>query len=152
MYDLYSRFLDPDPTVKSKMFFNVTLVDDDPLYLEQMKDFLHSMKIEDIECFTSGEEFLAAVKPGEKRLIVCDLDFGSSGQMNGSDVLDEVRKRNLKMPVIMLSAQDKITIAIETLMKGALDYFFKGNENTFTSVLTAILKINEIQRISEEKK
>jgi len=66
--------------------------------------------------------------------------------------LDEIRKRNLGMPVIMLSSHDKLTLAIETLMKGALDYFFKGTENTFTSVFTSILKINEIQRLSEEKK
>ena len=151
MHLLYYRILDPDPEVKYKLYFTVTLVDDDPLYLEQMKDFLQSMKIEDIECFRTGEEFLAAVKEGEKRLIVCDFDFGSPNLMNGNDVLDEIRKRNLQMPVIMLSAQDKLTTAIETLMKGALDYFFKGTQNTFTSVFTSILKINEIQRMMEEK-
>jgi len=151
MYDVYSRFLDPDPGKKYELFFTVTLLDDDPLYLEQMKDFLQSMKIDRIECFRSGEEFFAAMKEDDKRLIVCDLDFGP-GFMNGNAFLDEIRNRKLKMPVIMLSAQDKITTAIETLMKGALDYFFKGNENTFTSVLTSILKINEIQRITEEKK
>jgi len=152
MYDLYSRFLDPNLEKKIPLFFTVTLLDDDLLYLEQMKDFLQSMKIDNIECFTSGEAFLAAVKESDKRLIVCDLDFGSGGPMNGIDILDEIRKRNLKMPVIMLSGTDKITTAIETLMKGALDYFFKGNQNTFTSVLTSILKINEIQRLEEEKK
>jgi len=152
MYELYHRTLNTTPDAKNELLFTVTLVDDDPLYLEQMKDFLHSMKIEHIDCFRSGEEFLASVKPGEKRLVVCDLDFGSSSAMNGNDVLDEIRKRNLGMPVIMLSSHDKLTLAIETLMKGALDYFFKGTENTFTSVFTSILKINEIQRLSEEKK
>ena len=152
MLELYHRILNPESKVKQDLLFIVTLVDDDPLYIEQMKDYLESMKINRIECFKSGEEFLAAVKEGDKRLVVCDFDFGSPQLMNGFDVLDEMRKRNLKMPVIMLSAQDKIAIAVQTLMKGAADYFFKGMENTFTSVLTSILKINELQRLKKNEK
>ena len=152
MYELYHLILNPDSDEKQELLFTVTLVDDDPLYLEQMKDYLESMKIHRIECFASGEEFLAAVKDSDKRLIVCDFDFGSPKLMNGFGVLDEIRKRDLHFPVIMLSAQDKLSIAVETLMKGAVDYFFKGMENTFTSVLTSIMKINELQRLKKNEK
>ena len=150
MQEMYHRIMNLEPGQNLELLFTVTLVDDDPLYLEQMQDFLHSMNINQIDCFKSGEEFLSAVKEGDKRLVVCDFDFGSPKLMNGNDVLDEIRKRNLKMPVIILSGNDKITLAIETLMKGALDYFFKGTENTFTSVLTSILKINEIERLKKK--
>ena len=150
MQEMYHRIMNLEPGQNLELLFTVTLVDDDPLYLEQMQDFLHSMNINQIDCFKSGEEFLSAVKEGDKRLEVCDFDFGSPKLMNGNDVLDEIRKRNLKMPVIILSGNDKITLAIETLMKGALDYFFKGTENTFTSVLTSILKINEIERLKKK--
>lgn len=150
MQEMYHRIMNLEPGQNLELLFTVTLVDDDPLYLEQMQDFLHSMNIHQIDCFKSGEEFLSAVKEGDKRLVVCDFDFGSPKLMNGNDVLDEIRKRNLKMPVIILSGNDKITLAIETLMKGALDYFFKGTENTFTSVLTSILKINEIERLKKK--
>ena len=152
MYELYHLILNPKTDEKQDLLFTVTLVDDDPLYLEQMKDYLESMKIHQIECFKTGEAFLAAVKEGDKRLLVCDFDFGSPDLMNGFEVLDEMRKRNLKIPTIMLSAQDKLSIAVETLMKGATDYFFKGMENTFTSVLTAILKMNELQRLKKNEK
>lgn len=149
MQEMYHRIVNLKQGDKIELLFTVTLVDDDPLYLEQMQDFLHSMNISRIECFKSGEEFLSAVKEGDNRLVVCDFDFGINA-MNGNDVLDEMRKRNFKMPVIILSGNDKLTLAIETLMKGALDYFFKGTENTFTSVLTSILKINEIQRLKKK--
>jgi len=152
MYELYHLVMNAESGEKPELLFTVTLVDDDPLFLEQMKDFLESMKIKDIECYKSGEEFLAAVNEKDKRLIVCDFDFGSPERMNGFAVLDEIRKRNLKMPVIMLSAQDKITVAMETLMRGAADYFFKASENAFTSVLTSILKINEVQRLKKTEK
>ncbi len=152
MYELYHLVLDSDSEEKQELMFTVTLVDDDPLYLEQMKDYLESMKITPIECYTSGEAFLAVAKPNDKRLVVCDFDFGSSDRMNGFAVLDEMRKRDLRIPVIMLSAQDKMAVALETLMKGATDYFFKGNENTYTSVLTSILKINELQRLKKNER
>jgi two-component system response regulator AtoC len=152
MYELYHLVLDPDSDQTQELMFTVTLVDDDPLYLEQMKDYLQSMKINQIECFNSGEAFLAAVRKNDKRLVVCDFDFGLAGKMNGYDVLDEIRKRELNIPVIMLSAQDKIAVAVQTLMKGATDYFFKGMENTFTSVLTSILKMNELQRLKKNEK
>jgi two-component system response regulator AtoC len=152
MYELYHLVMNAEADEKHELMFTVTLVDDDPLFLEQMKDFLLSMKITQIESFLSGEEFLAALKENDKRLIVCDFDFGSPQRMNGFAVLDEIRKRELKMPVIMLSAQDKITVAMETLMRGAADYFFKASENAFTSVFTSILKLNEVERLKKTER
>jgi DNA-binding NtrC family response regulator len=152
MYELYHLVMNAEADEKHGLMFTVTLVDDDPLFLEQMKDFLLSMKITQIESFLSGEEFLAALKENDKRLIVCDFDFGSPQRMNGFAVLDEIRKRELKMPVIMLSAQDKITVAMETLMRGAADYFFKASENAFTSVFTSILKLNEVERLKKTER
>jgi len=105
------------------------------------------MKIRNIETFETGEEFLAKMKPDDKRLIVCDFDFGAPNRMNGLQVLEEVRKRNPDMPLIMLSAQDKLSLALETLRKGAMDYFIKGTESTFTSVFASIMKINEVARL-----
>jgi hypothetical protein len=33
-----------------------------------------------------------------------------------------------------------------------MDYFIKGTENAFTSVLTSIIKINELQRLKKNEK
>jgi DNA-binding NtrC family response regulator len=72
--------------------------------------------------------------------------------MNGLQVLDEIKKKNAKTPVIILSAQDKIAVAFDCLKRGAVDYFMKGTESTFTTVLTSILKINELQRLRKNEK
>jgi two-component system, NtrC family, response regulator AtoC len=152
MYDLYYFALSADPGEKQSLMFTVTLVDDDPLIRETMKDYLTSMKITDIETYASGEEFLAAMKPSDKRFVVCDFDFGSQQKMNGMQVLEEIKKRSPEMPVIILSAQDKMSIALEVLRKGAIDYFIKGSESTFTTVLTSILKMNELLRMKKVQK
>src|SRR6185369_4246264 len=79
-------------------------------------------------------------------------DFGSAERMNGLQVLQEIKKKNAEMPVIMLSAQDNMAVALQTLRAGAVDYFIKGTENTFTSVLTSMMKINELQRLKKNEK
>ena len=49
MYELYHLVMNAEADDKPELMFTVTLVDDDPLFLEQMKDFLLSMKITQIE-------------------------------------------------------------------------------------------------------
>lgn len=152
MYDFYYFALLPENGDKRALEFTITLVDDDALFIETLKDYLTSMNIAGIECYSSGEEFLSVLKPGDRRFVVCDFDFGGNGRMNGLQVLEEIKRRDPKMPVVILSAQDKLSIALDTLQKGAIDYFVKGNESTFTTVLTSILKTNEIFRLKKDRK
>jgi DNA-binding NtrC family response regulator len=152
MYDFYYFALLPEKADKSSLGFTVTLVDDEPLFMETMKDYLASMNIRDIECYSSGEEFLAALKKGDKRFIICDFDFGSEKRMNGGEVLQAVKKVDPSLPFLMLSAQDKLAVALDMLKKGALDYVIKGNESSYATVLTSLLKTNEIYRLKKDKK
>src|ERR1043166_5280836 len=149
MYELYYLALDSQTDTDIKLIFTITLVDDDPFFIEALRDHLYTMKIRNVETFSTGEDFLAALKPDDKRLVVCDFDFGSAQRMNGMQVLEEIKRRDPNVPVIMLSAQDKLTIALETLRKGAVDYFVKGTETTLTSVFASIMKVNEVARLKK---
>ena len=122
------------------------------MFLETIKDYLYSVNITQVETFSSGEAFLASFQPKDSRFIVCDFDFGTSGSLNGLQVLEEIRRRDNTTPVVILSSQDKLDIALKTLRSGALDYFIKGNESTFTTVMTSILKTNEIFKLKKDKK
>jgi len=152
LYDFYYFALLPEKAEKRQLEFTVTLVDDEPLFQETMKDYLTSMNITDIECYSSGEDFLASLKKGDRRFVVCDYDFGSEKRMNGGQVLEAVKKTDTALPILILSAQDKLSVALEMLKKGALDYVIKGNETSFATVLTSILKTNEIFRLKKDKK
>jgi DNA-binding NtrC family response regulator len=152
MEDIYFLAFNASADEQKNLLFTVTLVDDDPLFRETLKDYLASMNVKKIDTFSSGEEFLSALRPGDKRLIVLDFDFGTNTKMNGLQVLEEIKKRNPDLPVILLSSQDSMTVALETLRKGATDYFIKGMESTFTTVLTSILKVNELLRLKKVQK
>lgn len=152
MYDFYYFALSTESEKQKQLEFTVTLVDDDPLFREALQDYLVSMNIRQIEIFSSGEEFLSKTKATDQRFVVSDFDFGTAGKLNGGQLLEEIRKRSPQMPVVILSAQDNLAVALETLRKGAIDYFIKGNQSTFTTVMTSILKTNEIFRLKKDKR
>lgn len=152
MYDLkFLYHLTGDPS-KETTRLTITLVDDDPFFIETLKDYLGSKNIKRIETFLTPEAFLPLLKPGDHRIVVLDYDFGDKSTMNGLSVLDAIRKIDPNIPVIMLSAQDDIEVAIDTLERGAVDYILKGLQSTFTSVLATVLKIGELQKAEDSKR
>jgi len=111
---------------------SVYLVDDDIMFLKSLEHhLLHKLKsYVQIKSFPTGEEFL--VHLNEKPDIVV-LDYvldGTDAGMNGIDVLRLIKERSAQTTVIMLSGQDQLEVAIETIKHGAYDYVVK-NENAF---------------------
>jgi two-component system, OmpR family, response regulator len=67
--------------------------------------------------------------------------------MNGLEILQEIKKRKPKVEVVMLSSQDKIDVALNTMKYGAFDYVIKG-ETAFhraENALHNILQRNALQ-------
>jgi two-component system OmpR family response regulator len=111
---------------------SVYLVDDDIMFLKSLEHhLLHRLKsFVQIKSFPTGEEFINSL--GEKPDIVI-LDYvlgGTNENMNGMDILRKVRESSPGTEVIMLSAQDQLEVAIQTIKHGAYDYVVK-NENAF---------------------
>ncbi len=75
----------------------------------------------DVEVFTNGEDVLRRI--GAKPDLIL-LDIMLPG-MNGIDILKRVKQIDENLPVIILSAQGSIEVAVEALKFGAFDYFSK---------------------------
>lgn len=103
------------------------LVDDDAVFLKSLEiDFMSSLFFE-IHCFSSGEDCLAAMD-GQPDIVVLDymLDGINPIAMNGIQTLDGIKKINKDIPVIMLSGQDKIDVAVNCMHHKAYDYVVKS--------------------------
>lgn len=74
-----------------------------------------------LRLFTSGEECLAAL---DERPDLIILDIMMPG-ISGIDTLREIKRREPNLPVIILSSQVRIEVAVETIKLGALDYLPK---------------------------
>ena len=75
----------------------------------------------DIEVFNNGEDVLRRLN-AKPDLILLDIMLPG---MNGIDILKRVKQFDENLPVIILSAQGSIEVAVEALKFGAFDYFPK---------------------------
>ena len=131
---------------KIKLF----LVDDDAVFLKSLEiEFLHHGDF-DIETFETGELCLASL-PHKPDVVILDflLDGIVKNAMNGIETLDKIKEFNAEIPVIMLSAQDKIDVAISCMHHKAFDYVVKS-ETAFVRLKKAIETIFKYQKIEKE--
>lgn len=130
---------------KIKLF----LVDDDAVFLKSLEiQFLNHADFE-IETFATGELCLANIS---KKPDVVILDFHLNGiskkAINGLQTLDEIKKINADIPVIILSSQDKIDVAVQCIHHNAFDYVVKS-ETAFVrlqKIITSIFQLNQIKK------
>lgn len=74
-----------------------------------------------VEVYENGEQVLKHLSLNPD-LILLDIMLPD---IDGIEILKRIRKENEHLPVIMLSAQGRIEIAVEALRQGAFDYFPK---------------------------
>src|SRR5690349_19855840 len=107
---------------KLKLF----LVDDDALFLKSLEiEFLQHSDFT-VETFSSGEQCLAHLD-NKPDVIILDYNLNSINKkaMNGIETLDKMKATNPNIPVVMLSSQDKIDVAISCMHHRAFDYVVK---------------------------
>lgn len=122
----------------------IAIVDDDPSFSFMLKDYLLSAAELKADLFSNGEEFLKEYHSKDERKIILDYDFGKGP--DGLTVLQKIKSQNPMAVVIMVSSLDNLEKAIETIRKGATDYFLKTNKTVFANVLCSLLKIFEMER------
>jgi two-component system, OmpR family, response regulator len=131
---------------KLKLF----LVDDDVLFLKSLEiDFMHDSEFI-IETFVSGELCVASISH-QPDVIILDylLDGTDKSAMNGIQTLDKIKALHPEIPVIMLSAQDSIEVAVNCMHHKAFDYVVKS-ETAFIRLQKSISSIFHIQKIEKK--
>jgi DNA-binding NtrC family response regulator len=128
----------------------IFLVDDDALFLKSLEiDFLDNADFL-IETYPTGELCIANLSNNPDVVI---LDYQLDGivvnAMNGLETLDKVKEFNPEIPVIMLSSQDKIEVAINCMHHKAFDYVVKS-ETAFVRLQKIITSIFQYQKMQKE--
>ena len=131
---------------KIKLF----LVDDDALFLQLSKIELLEHADFEIQTYSTGELCLEHLddKPD---VIILDyhLDGINKDAMNGLETLDKIKSYNSDIPVIMLSSQDKIEVAVNCMHHRAYDYVVKS-ETAFFRLQKTITNIFSYKKMEKE--
>lgn len=122
----------------------IAIVDDDLSFGFMLKEYLYSQAELDAEQFYSGEDFLKQYKSKDDRKIILDYDFGNG--LDGLMVLQKIKSINPTAFVIMVSSKDDLETALETIRKGAVDYFLKSNKTVFANIHCSLMKILEMEK------
>ena len=129
---------------KKRLIF---LVDDEPIQNEMLKDYLSERFLYDIRIFDNGEDALQNMHLSPE-IMVLDYYLSSSrpGAKNGVEILKEVKDRYPDTQVLMLSGQDKIEVAVDSIKYGAYDYVVKG-ETAFSRMENAMNNVSELHKM-----
>ena len=130
----------------------IFLVDDDVLFLKSLEiEFKLNTKFI-IETYSSGEKCIKHLSDHPDIII---LDFQLNGiddlAINGLETLIKIKEVDANMPVIMLSGQDKIEVAIKCMHNKAFDYVVKS-ETSFMRLKKIIDTISQIKKMESELK
>lgn len=136
--------------MKNEKEIKLFLVDDDALFLKSLEiAFLHQADF-DIETFDSGEQCLENLSHQPDVII---LDYQLNGidknAINGIKTLDKIKEFNPNVPVIMLSSQDRIEVAVNCMHHKAFDYVVKS-ETAFVRLQKIINTIFRYQKMEKE--
>ena len=116
----------------------IYLVEDDLFFGEKLRHHLKLNIDYEVHLFQTGKECLMNLY--QKPDIIC-LDFGLP-DMPGNILLKKIREINNQIPLIIISGQEDIEVAVNFLKAGAKDYIVK-NEHTKDILWNSILKIRE---------
>ena len=135
--------------MQSENNIKLFLVDDDALFLKSLEiEFMQHADFT-IETFVTGELCMEHLSSNPDVII---LDYHLDGidkyAMNGMETLDKIKAFNPDIPVVMLSSQDKIDVAINCMHHRAFDYVVKS-ETAFVrlqKIITTVFRYKKMEK------
>jgi DNA-binding NtrC family response regulator len=95
----------------------VLIVDDEPLILEVLSE--HFKTEFEVETAINGADALGAILRRRPDVVLLDINMP---RMNGVEVLKDIKQIDESIAVIMVTANEQVTLAAEALKSGAFGY------------------------------
>lgn len=108
------------------MSFRIFIVDDDPEYSALLQFQLRKIENAEISTFSKGEDVIDSLSK-DPHLILLDLVMPGQG---GLETLRQIKLTTPKLPIVVVSSQTVVSVALEALKLGAYDYVTKGHDDT----------------------
>ncbi len=129
----------------------ILIIDDDKLNLKVIKEILLKVGYKILEA-DSGRAGILLVNSEHPDLVITDFQMP---EMNGLDVLYEIRKINLGIPVIILTGFGDVVLTIKSIQLGAFDFLEKPIDpvqlrSTVQSALNAVKVSNSLSEVLQD--
>jgi DNA-binding NtrC family response regulator len=144
------RFLEPiakTMNMEQAKNFKIFLVDDDAFNLNLTQHHLHELGYTNVSIFKNGTDCLNHLT--EKPQIIF-LDHHME-DICGFEVLKKIKRFDANIFVVMLSGQESMETAVDSLKFGAFDYIIKG-DNAFNRITNVMQRITVVQEALDKAK
>ncbi len=125
----------------------IHVIDDEPQVRDAIRDVLisHGHPVAD---FASAEAFLAAYRPGAAGALLVDAHLPG---LSGVGLLDALRARGDHVPVVMITGDGDIGLAVAAMRAGACEFIEKpvGHAALLASIARATAQSRDIRRHDE---
>jgi DNA-binding NtrC family response regulator len=130
----------------------ILIVDDEPDMLKLLSMILREKTPYEVTTTNNPVEAVELAKTGDFDLVITDLKMPG---LDGLQLLEEVKKKDEDIPVIIITAYGTIDAATEAIEKGGFDFItkpFKKEQILFTiEKAMKWLKVQRENRILREK-
>jgi FixJ family two-component response regulator len=117
----------------------VAVVDDDESVRESLPDLLKELGFA-VQAFSSAGEFLASDYLNKTDCLI--LDVAMPG-MTGPGLQQELKRRQLEIPIIFITAHREENVRPELLEAGAVECLYKPfSESALLKALNSALRVN----------
>ena len=99
----------------------VLIVEDAPSLAETYAEYLKTENCT-VQIVTTGAAAVAQLETSPPELLVLDVNLPD---VNGIDLLRDIRKRELPVDVIIITGQASVRLAVDAMREGALDFLTK---------------------------
>ncbi len=110
----------------------ILIVEDEQVCLDTLRHVFTSHKFVVIPC-TTAEQALRFLASSEVDAVLTDIKLPG---MSGIQLLQQIRKKNSSLPVVIVTGFASLASAVEALKLGAHDYIMKPIQDTRKLVLT----------------
>lgn len=124
----------------------ILLVDDEKNILSTLS---RALRVEDFEVDVAGSAEIALEKAKAKAYDAFLFDVNMPG-MSGLELIDAMRANKIEAPILVMSGQGSIDVAVEATRRGAHDFLEKpiGTDRLLVSLEKAL----EFQKVTDENK
>lgn len=128
---------------------NLLIVDDEPILLKNLKINLEDYA-DNIFTASNGLDALEVFKREKIHCIICDINMP---QMNGVEVIKEVRNMDSHIPFIFYTGHRNSELMFEAVKYGAFDFLDKPYFDGLEEVISRGMKngFNPNEQISEDE-
>lgn len=126
----------------------VYVIDDDEAMRESLAFLFESVGLP-VQAFASGRAFLDAHRSAMQGCLLLDVRMPG---MSGLDLQERLQERNIRLPIVFMTAYADVPMAVRAMRTGAVDFIEKPfNEQQLLDCIQRALKHDRVRRKDREK-